>query len=94
MNGRIAETDIDLAGIVEIVELEAHVQCRLNGRLRDFRLLISEDGLVLQGRASTFYAKQLALHAVMRTTGLPILANEIEVCLSARGPNTSKCTND
>jgi hypothetical protein len=36
-------------------------------------------GLVLTGQASTYYAKQLAQHAVMEATALPILANEIDV---------------
>ena len=80
MNGRIAETDIDLAGIGELDQMEAHVQCRVNGRVRNLRLLVRGHGLVLQGRARTYYAKQLAQHAVMDATGLPILANEIEVC--------------
>jgi len=34
----------------------------------------------LRGRAKTYYAKQLAQHAVMEATDLPVLANEIEVC--------------
>ena len=79
MNGRIAETDIDLAGIGELDQLEAHVKCRLNGRVRDLRLLVRGHGLVLQGRARTYYAKQIAQHAVMEKTGLCIMAKEIEV---------------
>ena len=79
MNGRIFEMDIDRPGIAEIDQLEAHVQSRLNGRIRDLRLLVRGHGLVLQGRASTYYAKQLAQHAVMDATELSILANEIEV---------------
>jgi len=34
---------------------------------------------VLQGRTRTYHAKQLAQHAVMEITELPILANEIRV---------------
>ena len=79
MNGRIFEMDIELPGIVEIDQLEAQVQSRLNGRIRDLRLLVRGHGLVLQGRAVTYYAKQLAQHAVMDATDFPILANEIEV---------------
>jgi hypothetical protein len=41
--------------------------------------VVVHEGLVLRGRAQTFYTKQLAQHAVMRATALPILANEIEV---------------
>jgi hypothetical protein len=61
------------------IELEAHIQCKLGGRVRDFRVVIADKGLVLQGRARTYYAKQLAQHAVLQATPCPILANEIEV---------------
>jgi len=40
---------------------------------------VAKEGLVLRGRAQTYYAKQLAQHAVVEAAGLPILANEIEV---------------
>ena len=75
MNGRIAETDIDLAGISELDQLEAHVQCRLNGRVRDLRLLLRGQGLILKGHTRTYYAKQIAQHAVMDATELPIASN-------------------
>src|SRR5262249_13722945 len=60
-------------------ELEGRVQDELIGRVRDFRLMMGEGGLVLVGRTSTYYAKQLAQEAVMRATNLPIVANEIDV---------------
>ena len=60
-------------------ELEAHVQCRIGGRVLHFRLDWEGNGLVLRGHSSTYYAKQLAQHAVMAATELPIHANEIEV---------------
>jgi hypothetical protein len=63
-----------------ITEVEAHVQARLNKRVRDFQLVIIGNGLVLRGCAATYYAKQLAQQAVMEATTLPILANEIQVC--------------
>lgn len=58
-------------------QLEALVQRRSHGRVRNFRLFFQ--GLVLQGQSSTHYAKQLAQHAAMEVSGLPILANDIEV---------------
>jgi hypothetical protein len=67
------------ASSVNLEQLETHVQCRLGGRVRHFRLLASAGGLILQGHAPTYYAKQLAQHAVMAATPLPIAANEIEV---------------
>lgn len=57
----------------------AHIQCRLAGRVREFQLLVRDEGLVLRGRAFTYHAKQLAQHAVMDATRMPICANEIEV---------------
>lgn len=59
--------------------LESLIQRRLGSRIRDFRLVIRPNGLVLQGRTSTYHAKQLAQHAVMEVGQLPILANEIVV---------------
>jgi hypothetical protein len=60
-------------------QLETHVQSRLNGRVRHFRLAVRGGGLILTGHARTYYAKQFAQHAVMEATALPIRANEIEV---------------
>ena len=62
-------------------QVETLVQRRLLGRVRvdRFRVLVQEQGLVLQGCAPTYYAKQLAQHAAMEVSGLPILANEIAV---------------
>ena len=62
-----------------MTELEVHVQCRLSGRVRDFRLMVHSTGFVLRGYSHTYHAKQLAQHAVMEVTDLPIRANEIEV---------------
>lgn len=63
----------------EVAQLELHAQNQLNGRVRDLRLIVRENSLILRGRAHTYYAKQLAQHAVMQGTRLPIQANEIEV---------------
>ena len=60
-------------------ELAALVLARLNGRVQELRLLVHVGGIILQGRTRTYYAKQLAQHAVMEATDLLIVANEIEV---------------
>lgn len=65
--------------ITEVERLEARVRAWLGGRVRDLRLLVRERGVVLQGRARTYYAKQLAQHAVMQAAQFRIQANEIEV---------------
>ncbi len=63
----------------QLDRLGERVQRQLSGRLRDFRLKWRGDGLVLRGRTQTYHAKQLAQHAVMSATDLPIVRNEIEV---------------
>jgi hypothetical protein len=59
-----------------------HIQHRLAGRVRDLQISLYEQTLVLRGHAETYYAKQLAQHAIMEATSLPIRANEIEVSRS------------
>lgn len=60
--------------------LESLVQRRLGGRVKDLRIVVRSNGLILQGRATTYHAKQLAQHVAMELAPLPILANDIEVC--------------
>jgi len=60
--------------------LEALLQRRLGNRIRDLRIQMRPTGIILQGRAPTYHAKQLAQHAAMELACLPILANDIEVC--------------
>jgi hypothetical protein len=64
---------------MDIQQLEARVQSRLHGRVRSLRLQLRETGLVLEGHAATYHAKQIAQHAVMQCSELPIVANDIEV---------------
>lgn len=64
---------------VPLEKLETQVMSRLGGRVRDLRVLVRNNGLILQGRAPTYHAKQLAQHAAMEVGHLPILANDIEV---------------
>jgi hypothetical protein len=60
-------------------ELETELQRRLSGRVVDLRVLFQENRVVLQGRALTYHAKQLAQHAALRVTRPLVLVNEIEV---------------
>jgi hypothetical protein len=66
-------------GFAPAEHLESQVQHRLGSRVRDLRVIIRHDGIILQGRAATYHAKQLAQHAAMELAELPILANDIEV---------------
>jgi hypothetical protein len=60
-------------------QLESSVKRHLNGRLRDFSLVVNDDGVILHGRTTSYYAKQLAQEAVREAIKLPILANFISV---------------
>ena len=51
----------------------------LRGRVSGLRIEVRDGGVVLRGTARSFYAKQLALDAVMKGTHLPVVRNEIEV---------------
>jgi hypothetical protein len=73
-----AQTDTEMGETLS--RIEQYVQSRLTGLLRDFQLIFRDYGLVLRGHVDTYYAKQLAQHAVMDATSLPIRANEMEVC--------------
>lgn len=63
----------------DIERLAAETGRKLRGRLTDLRIERQGGGVVLSGTARSFYAKQLALHAVMTGTHLPVVRNEIEV---------------
>jgi hypothetical protein len=64
----------------DLRQLETRLQGELGGRVRELHLVRRGSGLVLRGFARTYYEKQVAQHAVMKKTQLPLLANEIEVC--------------
>ena len=68
----------EIAAGVSLDQLEALLQRRLVGRVRDLRVELHGRGVVLRGWTRTYYVKQLAQHATMES-GLQILANEIEV---------------
>jgi len=63
----------------QIEQIETRLRGQLMGRVRDLTLELKHEGVVLRGHVRTYYAKQLAQHAVMRATDVPILANEIQV---------------
>jgi hypothetical protein len=52
---------------------------QIGRRIKDLTVVVNETGVVLRGKANSYYLKQLAQHALMRATPLPIVANEIEV---------------
>jgi hypothetical protein len=59
--------------------VKENIRRRLSGSVRNLTLMLRGDGLVIRGCVRTYYSKQLAQHAVMEFTTVPIRANEIEV---------------
>jgi hypothetical protein len=66
-------------GTEELARISERIQHELLGRVRDFRLDFDSRGLILYGNASCYHEKQLAQHAVLRVTRVPIAANAIVV---------------
>jgi hypothetical protein len=60
-------------------EIERAVWRETGGRVRNLRVEIGEEGVLLTGRCDTYYAKQQAQHAAMRVPGGGELTNLIEV---------------
>ena len=52
--------------------IEENIRRRLGGSVRNLHLILDDDGLVMRGCVRTYYSKQLAQHAVMEFTKLPI----------------------
>jgi hypothetical protein len=60
-------------------DVEQHVHERLGGRVRNLRAFRREGQLILEGCSLSFYAKQLATHAVLEMGPAEELVNEIVV---------------
>lgn len=60
-------------------ELAADIRWRHRNLLRELRIEVAEGGVILHGRAYSFYGKQVAQHEVLRRTGLVLLANRLVV---------------
>jgi hypothetical protein len=75
----VCDKSVTSTPIPELERLEAQVRIRLGGRVLNLRLVVRDKGVVLKGRVRTYYAKQLAQHAVMQIAEYRIHANEIEV---------------
>ncbi len=71
---------IDETVLSQEERLEALLNRRLGNRIRNLRVRVHPQGVVLQGRAATYHAKQLAQHALAEMTDLPFASNDIEVC--------------
>jgi hypothetical protein len=60
-------------------ELERHVQARTGRRVRNLAIELFPEGVILRGRANTYYVKQLAQHGVQDLLPQVRLENAIVV---------------
>ncbi len=67
-------------------QAEAVLRQRLCGRVRQLRVTVGADGIVLHGAAANYYGKQMAQHLAHQLLRLPIVANKIEVRSLSRQP--------
>lgn len=63
-----------------VERLEGHIENKIGGRIRDLRVELTEDRIIIKGKARSHHAKQLAHEAALDLTdGTTILANHITV---------------
>jgi len=73
----LPETLEEAERLVACIEREVHRQTA--GGVRNLTVEVGPEGVLLRGRCSTYYCKQLAQHAVMGLHHGRPLTNEIEV---------------
>lgn len=61
-------------------QIELAVQSKTGGRVRGLRVHIVDGCVIISGRTSTYYNKQLVTHAAMEAVDDALVMNEVEVC--------------
>ena len=78
MNFALLSSSPELIELLEQVEQAVHT--RTGGRIRGLRVSVNDGCLVVSGRTSTYYNKQLVTHAIRDTVDDIAVQNEVEVC--------------
>ncbi len=60
-------------------ELERHIQARTGRRVHGLTVEVREQQVILRGRTTSYYVKQLAQHSVWDVMPDVVLANDIVV---------------
>ena len=60
-------------------KIELAVQVRTGGRIRGLQVCVRGGEVVIGGRASSYYTKQLVTHAAMDACDEFLVTNEVEV---------------
>lgn len=60
------------------------INARTGGHVRDLKIDVTSNGIILTGTAPTYYAKQLATHAAFEELNGELVENAIDVCPALR----------
>jgi hypothetical protein len=76
-----APPEIAVGALREIAEtVERYVRLRTGGTIRSLHVEVQDGEVILTGRTSTYYNKQLATHAALDAADALSLTNDIQVC--------------
>jgi osmotically-inducible protein OsmY len=67
-------------------QIEHALRLEAGHQVHNLDVLVVTGGLILRGQALTAHAQQQAQHVAERTSGLPVVANEIEVSPCTKHP--------
>jgi hypothetical protein len=73
-----ATFEISPQSLTEKIESAVHV--RTGGRIRGLQVRVAEGSIIISGRVSTYYTKQLVTHAAMEAGDELLVTNEVVVC--------------
>ncbi len=63
-----------------VEQVEQAIQFRTGSRVRGLRIRYVDGCVIISGRTSTYYNKQLVTHAAMTVADDALVMNEVEVC--------------
>jgi len=63
----------------ETSELECSIRKRTGFSIRQLQVMVTNDGIIQSGNASSYHAKQLVQETVLEKTSFPIISNDIRV---------------
>ena len=70
---------LDSFPLTLVERIEQAVYTRTGGRIRGLHVQVADNGIVISGRTSTYYVKQLVTHAAMETSDELLVVNKVEV---------------
>ena len=78
-------------GDEEAERLRQLISALFGSRVREFLVLVRGGGLVLQGKAGSFYLKQMVQETALKATAFRVVANEIAVDWTASVGPPDRC---